>query len=138
MNVNNLRCKDADTMLRQLKDMAVARDEEFLSELKLLKGYFESEAIVNIGKSENGDITDRMYICAQNASHHIVRGNVEGAIHEIWDIIDYHDPEDELTTIDIVFISLLLESLYNKIHIEDRDIVTWNTIKIGGEYVYFS
>ncbi len=138
MNVNNLRCKDVDKMLHQLKCLAAAKDDGFLNELKLLMGYFESEAVVNIGKSENGDISDRMYICAQNASHHIVRGNVEGAIHEIWDIIDYHDPEDELTTIDIVFISLLLESLYNKIHTEDGDIITWDVITIGGEDVYFS
>lgn len=131
MNVNNLRCEDVDTMFYQLKDLASTKDKKFLDELKLLADYFESGALVNIEKSESGSISPRMYICAQNASHHIVRGNVEAAIHEIWDIIDYHAPEDELTAIDIVLLSLLLELLYRQIHSKDEDYIVSNTIRIG-------
>ena len=138
MNVNNLKYKDADTMFSQLKSLASAKDEEFLNELQLLTGYYESEAMVNTRRSENGEISQRMFICAQNATRHIVRGDVVGAIHEIWDIIDYHDQEDELTTVDIVLLSLLLDLLNSQIHNEDGPVLPSNKTTIGGMNVYFS
>ncbi len=138
MNVNNIKCKDADAMFLQLKSLASAKDEEFLNELQLLTGFFEAEAMVNTGRYENGEISKRMFICAQNATRHIVGGNIVGAIHEIWDIIDYHDQEDELTTVDIVLLSLLLDLLNSQIHNEDGVILPSNKTTIGGMDVYFS
>ncbi len=115
MNVNGLLCKDIDSMLEQLKFLYKNNSIDFKKELKLISDFLESESMVNTNVITENKTSQRMLICAQNASTFILKNSIMEAICEIWDIIDYHNPEDELTVIDIVLLSILLKLLYKKV-----------------------
>ena len=112
-NINGLKCKEVDAIFSHLKILAEKNSDDLLNEIKLFTMFLESEAYVNAGVIPESTISDRMLICSQNASHQIAIGSIAAAIHEIWYVIDYHKPEDELTVVDIVILSILTQMLYD-------------------------
>ncbi len=114
-NVNHLKCSDVDAILKENKTLIMKNDRNSIKEMGVTADFFESEAVVNAGIIKACKISHRMLVCSQNATLLIAKNEFAGAIGEIWDIIDYHEPDEELSVVDIMLLSLLTGMLYNQI-----------------------